>query len=171
MVFSGSGLSATSGEPTLPCQTDKLTLPLRMPLDPFIPHLACLRGPTKQLHQLVAFLLPFLGMSTFSTKGGLYERAQKKYKLSDGKTLFTYTFFDRRRLEAQVCPWRLGAGAERRTALGLHTCSVCSTPLLRFRHINHPAARQRGLLSRRRLSLRTSTWRPQRRSRRPATLR
>ncbi|GAB4820047.1 hypothetical protein N2152v2_007093 [Parachlorella kessleri] len=41
-------------------------------------------------------------MSTFSTKGGLYERAQKKYKLSDGKTLFTYTFFDRRRLEAQA---------------------------------------------------------------------
>lgn len=41
-------------------------------------------------------------MSTFSTKGGLYERAQKKYKLSDGKMLFTYSFFDRKRLEAQV---------------------------------------------------------------------
>jgi hypothetical protein len=42
-------------------------------------------------------------MSTFSTKGGLYEKAQKKFKLSDGKMLFTYTFFDKRRLEAQVC--------------------------------------------------------------------
>lgn len=42
------------------------------------------------------------GMSTFSTRGGLYEKAQKKFKLSDGKMLFTYTFFDRRRLEAQV---------------------------------------------------------------------
>lgn len=41
-------------------------------------------------------------MSTFSTKGGLYERAQKKFKLNDGKMLFTYSFFDRRRLEAQV---------------------------------------------------------------------
>ena len=47
------------------------------------------------------------GMSTFSTKGGLYEKAQKKFKLSDGKTLFTYTFFDRRRDEAQA---RRGGG-------------------------------------------------------------
>lgn len=39
-------------------------------------------------------------MSTFSTKGGLYERAQRKFKLQDGKTLFTYSFFDRNRLEA-----------------------------------------------------------------------
>lgn len=42
------------------------------------------------------------GMSTFSTKGGLYERAQRKFKLADGKTLFTYTFYDRHRLEAQA---------------------------------------------------------------------
>ncbi|KAL4857414.1 Phototropin-1B [Chlorella vulgaris] len=42
------------------------------------------------------------GMSTFSTRGGLYERAQKKYKLPDGKTLFTYAFFDRQRPEAQA---------------------------------------------------------------------
>lgn len=42
------------------------------------------------------------GMSTFSTKGGLYERAQRKYKLAEGKTLFTYAFFDRNRLDAQA---------------------------------------------------------------------
>ncbi|KAL4422791.1 hypothetical protein ABPG75_008988 [Micractinium tetrahymenae] len=42
------------------------------------------------------------GMSTFSTRGGLYERAQKKYKLADGKMLFTYAFFDRQRPEAQA---------------------------------------------------------------------
>lgn len=41
-------------------------------------------------------------MSTFSTRGGLYERAQKQYKLSDGKMLFTYLFFDRQRPEAQA---------------------------------------------------------------------
>jgi hypothetical protein len=41
-------------------------------------------------------------MSTFSTRGGLYERAAKKYKLSDGKMLFTYMFFDRQRPEAQA---------------------------------------------------------------------
>jgi len=40
------------------------------------------------------------GMSTFSTKGGLYEKAQKLHKLTDGKQLFTYQFFDRRRSEA-----------------------------------------------------------------------
>lgn len=40
------------------------------------------------------------GMSTFSTKGGLYERAQRKFKLQDGKTLFTYSFYDRNRLQA-----------------------------------------------------------------------
>ena len=40
------------------------------------------------------------GMSTFSTKGGLYERAQQKFKLQDGKTLFTYSFYERNRLDA-----------------------------------------------------------------------
>jgi NAD-dependent SIR2 family protein deacetylase len=40
------------------------------------------------------------GMSTFSTKGGLYERAQRKFRLQDGKTLFTYGFFDKNRQEA-----------------------------------------------------------------------
>jgi hypothetical protein len=42
------------------------------------------------------------GMSTFSLKGGLYERAQKKYNLSEGKKLFTYPFFERQKLDAQV---------------------------------------------------------------------
>lgn len=42
------------------------------------------------------------GMSTFSTKGGLYERAQKRYSVPDGKKLFTYSFFEKQRLEALV---------------------------------------------------------------------
>ena len=37
-------------------------------------------------------------MSTFSTKGGLYERAQQRYGVADGKKLFTYTFFEKQRL-------------------------------------------------------------------------
>ena len=41
-------------------------------------------------------------MSTFSTKGGLYERAQRKFGLADGKTLFTYTFYDRNKADAQA---------------------------------------------------------------------
>ncbi len=41
-------------------------------------------------------------MSTFSTKGGLYERAQRRYGVSDGKKLFTYTFFEKQRLPALV---------------------------------------------------------------------
>lgn len=39
-------------------------------------------------------------MSTFSTRGGLYEKAQKEYKLQNGKLLFTYSFFDKRRKDA-----------------------------------------------------------------------
>jgi NAD-dependent SIR2 family protein deacetylase len=41
------------------------------------------------------------GMSTFSTRGGLYERAQRQFRLGDGKLLFTYSFFDRNRMDAQ----------------------------------------------------------------------
>ena len=41
------------------------------------------------------------GMSTFSTAGGLYERARRKHQLADGKNLFTYSFYDKHRLEAQ----------------------------------------------------------------------
>lgn len=43
------------------------------------------------------------GMSTFSTKGGLYERAQKKFSVTNGKRLFTYSFYEKRKLEALVC--------------------------------------------------------------------
>ena len=42
------------------------------------------------------------GMSTFSTRGGLYERAQKRFSVTDGKRLFTYAFFERQRLDAMV---------------------------------------------------------------------
>lgn len=41
------------------------------------------------------------GMSTFSTKGGLYERAQRRYGLSDGKVLFTYSFYSKHKKEAE----------------------------------------------------------------------
>lgn len=42
------------------------------------------------------------GMSTFSTPGGLYDRAQKKYKLASGKLLFTYPFYSKRKVEAEA---------------------------------------------------------------------
>ncbi len=42
------------------------------------------------------------GMSTFSTKGGLYERAARRFGLADGKRLFSYSFFEKQRLEALV---------------------------------------------------------------------
>ena len=42
-------------------------------------------------------------MSTFSTKGGLYERAQKRFAVADGKRLFTYSFYEKRKLETLVC--------------------------------------------------------------------
>ena len=47
-------------------------------------------------------------MSTFSTKGGLYERAARRFGLADGMRLFSYAFFDKQRLEALVscCSFR-----------------------------------------------------------------
>ena len=42
------------------------------------------------------------GMSMFSTKGGLYERAQRRFKVQDGKKLFTYSFYEKQKLEAMV---------------------------------------------------------------------
>lgn len=42
------------------------------------------------------------GMSTFSTRGGLYERAQKRFAVADGKRLFTYSFYEKRKLETLV---------------------------------------------------------------------
>eukprot|EP01025_Chloroclados_australasicus_P049249 TRINITY_DN5598_c0_g2_i1.p1 TRINITY_DN5598_c0_g2~~TRINITY_DN5598_c0_g2_i1.p1 ORF type:complete len:343 (-),score=20.19 TRINITY_DN5598_c0_g2_i1:87-1034(-) len=35
------------------------------------------------------------GMSMFSTQNGLYERARKKFKVTDGKRLFQYGFYDK----------------------------------------------------------------------------
>ena len=46
--------------------------------------------------------LVYAGMSTFTSKGGLYERAKKRFKVSDGKKLFCYSFFERQKTEAQV---------------------------------------------------------------------
>ena len=64
----------------------------------------------------VEYLSCIAGMSTFSTKGGLYECAQKRYSVPDGKKLFTYSFFEKQRLEALV---RWGQGhCEGSTALG-----------------------------------------------------
>ncbi|RMZ55621.1 hypothetical protein APUTEX25_000204 [Auxenochlorella protothecoides] len=42
------------------------------------------------------------GMSTFSTKGGLYERAQKRFRVVDGKSLFTYAFYAKHPRPAQA---------------------------------------------------------------------
>ena len=39
-------------------------------------------------------------MSTFTTRGGLYERARKRCKVKDGQTLFTDRFFRKNRLDA-----------------------------------------------------------------------
>jgi hypothetical protein len=39
----------------------------------------------------------------FSTSGGLYERARKKFKIQDGMKLFTYPFFTRNKPQVQAC--------------------------------------------------------------------
>eukprot|EP00798_Chlamydomonas_sp_ICE-L_P014139 gene14139-20102_t len=42
------------------------------------------------------------GMSMFSTRNGLYERAKKRFKISDGIKLFTYSFYKQRRADVQA---------------------------------------------------------------------
>jgi Sir2 family len=39
------------------------------------------------------------GMSTFSTAGGLYEKAQKRFGVIDGKRLFAWNFYEKRKLD------------------------------------------------------------------------
>lgn len=77
VLFTGSGLSASSG--------------MRLG--------ACLGSTPASPLSIVHHHPP--GMSTFSTPGGLYERAQKKFGLQDGKKLFCYSFFDRQRIDVQ----------------------------------------------------------------------
>jgi len=47
------------------------------------------------------------GRITAST-GGLYEKARKQYSLQDGMRLFHYSFFQKRRADAQV-RWKASA--------------------------------------------------------------
>lgn len=42
------------------------------------------------------------GMSMFTTKNGLYERARKRFKVSDGMKLFTYSFYKQHKLDVQA---------------------------------------------------------------------
>ena len=42
------------------------------------------------------------GMSMFSTRNGLYEKARKQFKISDGIKLFTYSFYKANREAVQV---------------------------------------------------------------------
>lgn len=42
------------------------------------------------------------GMSMFTTKNGLYERARSKFKIQDGMKLFSYPFYKQRRKDLQV---------------------------------------------------------------------
>ncbi|KAG1656466.1 hypothetical protein FOA52_005897, partial [Chlamydomonas sp. UWO 241] len=41
-------------------------------------------------------------MSMFSTRNGLYERARKKFNITDGIKLFTYSFYKQRREDVQA---------------------------------------------------------------------
>ena len=60
-------------------------------------------------------------MSTFSTKGGLYERAAKRYGLADGKKLFGWAFFSSRRADAQAFLADVWAEAARAAPTRAHT--------------------------------------------------
>ena len=42
------------------------------------------------------------GMSMFSTRNGLYEKARKQFKITDGIKLFTYSFYKQNRESVQA---------------------------------------------------------------------
>lgn len=45
----------------------------------------------------------------FSTRNGLYDRAKKRFKISDGMKLFSYGFYKQRKQDVQVgLPGRRG---------------------------------------------------------------
>jgi NAD-dependent SIR2 family protein deacetylase len=71
LIFSGAGLSTSSGAN-------------QTPKDSFKPY---------GVNVYVS------GMSTFGKSGGIYERAKKRFNLSDGKSFFQYSFFDQNRLD------------------------------------------------------------------------
>jgi NAD-dependent SIR2 family protein deacetylase len=68
-------------------------------------NLQLLRSGARSAKKIVIFsgsgLSATSGMSTFSTQGGLYDKAKAKFKLASGKLLFTYPFYSRRKREAE----------------------------------------------------------------------
>ncbi len=44
-------------------------------------------------------------MSMFTTRNGLYERARKRFKITDGIKLFSYPFYKQRKADVQVNAW------------------------------------------------------------------
>lgn len=84
VIFSGSGLSATSG-------THALSLSCSGECSLLASGTSWVCDYLKRLLSVGRLL--GAGMSTFSTKGGLYEKAQKRFRVSDGKSLFTYAFY------------------------------------------------------------------------------
>ena len=69
-------------------------------------NLQLLRSGARSAKKIVVFsgsgLSATSGMSTFSTKGGLYDKAKARYKLASGKLLFTSSWYSRRKREAEA---------------------------------------------------------------------
>ena len=69
---------------------------LSVGIDPLIQH-------GKDARKIVIFsgsgLSASSGMSMFSTRNGLYQRACKRFGIADGKKLFTWRFYDRQRTD------------------------------------------------------------------------
>jgi hypothetical protein len=70
------------------------------------PAAACQQRACAGVLQLTALMYCFCavcpGMSMFTTKNGLYERARSKFKIQDGMKLFSYPFYKQRRKDLQV---------------------------------------------------------------------
>lgn len=71
-----------------------------MPLAIQAHHSWCMIG--RLSHPLRPDHFVFAGMSMFSTRNGLYERARQRFKIQDGIKLFSYPFYKQRRMDVQV---------------------------------------------------------------------
>ncbi len=90
------------------------------------------------MHAVAAAL--HAGMSMFSTKNGLYERARARFKITDGIKLFSYPFYKQRRMDVQVrnaarpttrrLPWldTAAAAAETTTTTAAKTTAAVPEP-------------------------------------------
>lgn len=121
VIFSGSGLSANSGglaavgviafcglQPAFHQPSHHLAAAHQPARRADTPQHCCTPNSSQQCAAHThLWRAVCAGMSMFTTKNGLYERARSKFKIQDGMKLFSYPFYKQRRKDLQVGVMRL----------------------------------------------------------------